>query len=113
MQSLSGGQLPAEYLAVADNRCSGARKLQRIPKGNLVGRQHRSAKVLLQGLNSADSSQAVAANEDGLRALGCVGANPFIELARVDGALVGRQPGWAMVDDLEPLPLEVFGSLLT
>lgn len=87
MQTL-GGQFAREYLAVIDNRCARACDAQDMPKPNLVWCQYRPRKVLFPSLDSSDSAKAVAANEDGLGALRCVGADPFVELAGMDGALV-------------------------
>ena len=39
-------------------------------------------------------------------------ANPLVELAGMDGALVGRQLGRAAVDHLEPLPRKYARALL-
>ena len=46
------------------------------------------ARSSFQSLDSSDCAKAVAANEDGPGALRCVGADPFVELAGMDGALV-------------------------
>ena len=69
--------------------------------------------VLFQSLDRSDGAETVAANKDCLGPFRCVSANPFIELARMDGALVGWQPGGAVIDDIKSLPLEISGTLLT
>ena len=82
-----------------------------MPECNLVCCQHRPLKILLQGLNCADSAETITTYEDGLRVLRGMGTDPLIELAGMNGALVRWQPGRAVVDDIEFVSLEVIGSL--
>jgi len=83
-----GGQFAREYLAVIDKRCARACDAQDMPKPNLVWCQYQPRKVLFPSLDSSDSAKAVAAMKMASALFGVFGADPFVELAGMDGALV-------------------------
>ena len=71
-----------------------------------------AAQVFFQRLNDSDGTEAVAADENSLGALGRMRADPFIELARLNGLLVRGQTGGSVVNHLEALTLKVASALL-
>src|SRR6266403_363035 len=83
-----------------------------MPESDLVRSQDRAIEIFLQRLDDSDGAKAVAADEDGLGALGRFCADPFIEFARLDGLLVGWQAGGSGVNDLKTLTLKIARALL-
>src|SRR5258708_24202360 len=83
-----------------------------MPESDLVRSQDRAIEIFLQRLDYSDGARAVAADEDGLGALGRFCTDPFVDLARLNGVLVGWQAGGSGVNNLKTLTPKIAHALL-
>ena len=95
-----------EQLTIIIDSDLSASHAERMPQGNLVGREYRSAEIFFERGDHADGADGVSADEHGLRGGWHPAANPLVDLGRAGHRAcvrVGNLDRWHQVADVYDL----------